>query len=66
MAEKRVWMASRKPARAAKIDEIEKRGIIHACEAFIDAHGRVDAIPGVTLAGAFELIETINLLQPLN
>jgi hypothetical protein len=35
MAIKRVWMLSRKPARPAKIDELEKRGIVDACEAFI-------------------------------
>jgi hypothetical protein len=36
MVAKRVWMLSRKPARPTKIDELEKRGIIHACETFID------------------------------
>jgi hypothetical protein len=36
MATKRVWMLSRKPAKPAKIDEMEKRAVIHACEAFID------------------------------
>jgi hypothetical protein len=131
-------MLSRKPARPPKIDEIEKRSITHACEAFIDKvlkprflpeirpndrfnypidirgdwragryrfmqryrvgggpndgqefdapFARLDRLgkdrfaiywmrhtgewmpfeAGVTLAEAFELIETVNVLQPLN
>ncbi len=35
MARPKLWAFGRKPVRAAKIDEPEKREIIAACEAFI-------------------------------
>jgi len=53
MVTKRVWRLSRKPARPAKIDELEKRGMVDACEAFIAKVVRPRFLPEIKPSDRF-------------